>query len=151
MALIDSLQQLYAASHDLTDISKSFRKQEHKVGECIKKLVTGAFPDIRNGELNEMLQKIPGLNRRSFLNLLKEWTCDLGLQIPDSELSAIRDTRNSLAHRMRFKSTGNHGKVREYFRLTNLINQVFLKLLEYQGYYINVDLETLAFERKELV
>jgi len=151
VALIDSLQQLYASGHRLTEIVKGFSKRKYRFREYLKNFLTSSFPDIQSGELNEVLQKIPELNRRSFLNLLKEWTSDLGLQIPDSELSAIRDTRNSLAHSMRFKATASHGKIREYFRLINLINQAFLKLLKYQGYYINVNLETLDFDRKELV
>ncbi len=151
VALVDSLQQLYASGHGLTEIVNGFSKRKYRFREYLKNFITSTFPNTQIGELNEVLQKIPELNRRSFLNLLKEWTSDLGLQIPDSELSAIRDTRNSLAHSMRFKSTASHGKVREYFRLINLINQVFLKLLEYQGYYINVNLETLDFDRKELV
>jgi len=151
VALIDSLQQLHASSHRLTEIVKGFSKRKYRFREYLKNLITSTFPDIQSGELNEILQKMPELNRRSFLNLLKEWTSDIGLQIPDSELSAIRDTRNSLAHSMRFKATASHGKIREYFRLINLINEAFLKLLKYQGYYINVNLENLDFNRKELV
>lgn len=149
-ALIDSLQQLYASENDFVEIVKDFAQQKNIVRNGMKTLMKSTFPDIKVEELQEVLAKIPELNRRAFLNLLKEWTSDLGLHIPDSELSAIKDTRNSLAHEMRFKSTDNRGKVREYFRLINLTNQIFLKLLGYQGYYIHVDLETLAFEREEL-
>jgi len=151
VALIDSLQQLYASGHGLAKIVDDFSKRKHRLHEYLRNFITSTFPNIQNEELNEVLQKIPELNRRSFLNLLKKWTSDLGLQISDSELSAIKDTRNSLTHRMCFKSTASHGKVREYFRLINFINKVLLKLLEYQGYYINVNLETLDFDRKELV
>lgn len=150
VALIDSLQQQYASGHGLTEIVKDFGKQKNGVRECLKNFITSAFPNIKKEELDEIVGKIPELNRRSFLNLLKKWMGDLGLQIPDSELSAIKDTRNSLAHRMCFKSSDKREKMREYFRLINLINQVFLKLLDYKGYFIHVDLKTLAFERREL-
>jgi hypothetical protein len=150
VALIDSLQQQYASGHGLTEIVKGFGKQKNGVRECLKNFITSAFPNIKKRELDEILGKIPELNRRSFLNLLKKWMGDLGLQIPDSELSAIKDTRNSLAHRMCFKSSDKREKTREYFRLINLINQVFLKLLDYKGYFIHVNLKTLAFERREL-
>jgi hypothetical protein len=150
VALIDSLQQLYASGHGLTEIVEEFRKRERRVQEGLKKLMMSIFPEIQNPELDEMLQKTQELNRRSFLKLLKKWTNDLGLNIPATELSLVRDTRNSLAHKLRFISTDNRGKIQEYYRLLNIIDQVFLKLLGYQGYYINVNLSTLAFERKEL-
>ncbi len=151
VALIDSLQQLYASESGVAEIVKGFGKQNNKVREHLKIFMKSAFPDIKDEELQEMLQKVPELNRKSFLNLLKMWTHTLGLQIPDSELAAVRDTRNSLAHKMCFKSTDQVEKVREYFRLINIINQAFLKLLDYRGYFIHIDLNTLAFERKELV
>jgi hypothetical protein len=154
-ALIDSLQQLYFSEKENGFIEiikdKDFAQQKHIVRNGMKKLMKSTFPNIEAEELQEVLEKIPELNRRSFLNLLKKWTSDLGLEIPAPELSAIKDTRNSLAHKMRFKSNEQTEKKREYFRLMNLIDQVFLKLLDYKGYFIYVDLKTLAFERKELV
>lgn len=151
VALIDSLQQLYASTHGLTEIVRGFGKQNSRVRECLKNFLISTFPQIKSEELHEVLEKTPELNRKSFLNLLKTWTQGLGLQIPDSELAAVRDTRHSLAHRMCFKSSDHREKLREYFRLINLLSQVFLKLLDYTGYFIHVNLDTLAFERKELV
>ncbi|MFA4837785.1 MAG: hypothetical protein WC749_17180, partial [Dehalococcoidia bacterium] len=150
VALIDSLQQSYASENGIAEIVKGFGQQADKVREHLKSSIKAVFPNIKDEELHEMLQKIRELNRRSFLNLLTVWTHDLDLQITDSELTAVKDTRNSLAHKMRFKSIEQEGKVREYFRLINLINQVFLKLLGYTGHFIHVDLETLAFKRKIL-
>ncbi len=150
VALIDSLQQQCASCHELTEIVKDFGKQNVLLQDCLKNFVASAFPSIKQEEMTEILGKIPELNRRSFLNLLKKWMDSLGLQILDSELSAIKNTRNALAHRMCFKSSDGQEKVREYFRLINLIDQVFLKLLDYEGYFININLKTLAFERREL-
>jgi len=74
VALIDSLQQLYASGHRLTEIVKGFSKRKYRLREYLKNFITSTFPDIQSGELGEVLQKVPELNRRSFLNLLKEWT-----------------------------------------------------------------------------
>lgn len=150
VALVDSLQQQHASGHELTEIVKEFGKQENGIRKCLESFITSAFPSIKEEQLDEIAGKIPELNRRSFLNLLKKWVDNLDLQIPASELSAIRDTRHSLAHRMCFKSCDELGKKREYFRLVNFINMVFLKLLGYQGYSIHVDLPTLAFKRRKL-
>jgi len=151
VALVDSLQQLYASENDFVEIVKGFTQQKHIVRNGMKTLMKSTFPDIQVEELQEVLQKIPELNRRSFRTLLKLWTHSLGLLVEDSELKAVTETRNSLAHKMRFKSNEHGEKLLEYFRLMNLIDQVFLKLLDYKGYFIYVDLKTLAFERRELV
>lgn len=150
VALIDSLQQQYGSGHKLTEIVKEFGNHENGIRKCLESFIISAFPSVKEEQLGEMVGKIPELNRRSFLNLLRKWVDNLDLQILASELSAIRDTRHSLAHRMCFKSRDGLGKEREYFRLVNFINMVFLKLLGYQGYFIYVDLPTLAFERRKL-
>jgi len=150
VALIDSLQQLYASENGFAEIVKCFGQKRNMVREGMKSMMKSAFPAIKDDELHEVLQKLPELNRRSFLNLLKKWVYALGLQIPDSELTAVKDTRNSLAHKICFKSTDQKGKKREYFRLINLIDQVFLKLLGYDGRFIGINLDTLRFERNML-
>ena len=150
VALVDSLQQLYASQNNLAEIVQGFSKQKKKVRKYVNTSLKSAFPDIKDEELHEMLQKISELNRRSFLDLLRTWTNALGLKMVDYELGAVKDTRNSLAHGLCFRSTNQREKVREYFRLINLINQIFLKLLGYSGQYVHVDLNTLTFECREL-
>lgn len=150
VALIDSLQQQHASRDGFTEIVKGFGKHENRIRKYLESFVSSAFPSVTRDQLDEMAGKIPELNRRSFLTLLRTWVDGMRLEIPASELSAIRDTRHSLAHRMCFKSCDESGKMQEYFRLVNFINMVFLRLLGYQGYYIHVDLPTLVFERRQL-
>jgi hypothetical protein len=108
------------------------------------------FPDIEDKGLDEMLEKMPELNRRSYLNILKLWTRDLGLNMSQDELSRVKDTRNSLVHGAKFLSSDSTGKTREYFRVIQLIDQVFLKLLNYDGYFIHVNTDTLSLKRQRL-
>jgi hypothetical protein len=149
-ALIDSLQQMYGFKNGIAEILHDFDSQKRTLRDGMRSLVQSTFPQIGEGELQEVLQKLPELNRKSFLTLLKIWTDTLGLNMPNSELIAVRNTRNSLAHSMQFKSTDQPSKIREYFRLVNLIDLLFLKVLNYSGPYIRMDLATLTFERAEL-
>jgi hypothetical protein len=149
-ALIDSLQQLYSSEKGFAEIMEDFNRQKSVLRNGMKSLMKSVFPKMGASELQEVLQKLPELNRRSFLNLLKTWTNALGLKVHHSELTAVKDTRNSLAHSIRFKSTDEPGKVREYYRLINLVDLVFLKMLNYAGPYIRMNLEMLTVERVEL-
>lgn len=150
VVLLDFLQGKYASRHGLNKIVSGFSKEKGKFRDYLKKLIMSLFPDIKDEDLNEMLEKTSELNRRSYLNILKLWAHDLKLDISEDELSEVKSTRNALVHSAKFKSDDSKGKQREYFRLIRLIDQVFLKLLGYKGYFMDVDLSTLQFERHML-
>lgn len=154
VAMLDSLQQQFASCHGFDQIMKGFGgKKLTEFRCCLKELITSSFPGANPENLKEILGKTPELNRRSFLKLLKMWMCELELKIPDRELSAVRNTRHALAHSGRFTSTDQHDKLREYYRIINVINQAFLKLLNYDGYFVHVDhvdLDKLRFDRRKL-
>lgn len=150
VVLLDFLQGKYASRHGLNKIVSGFSKKKGEFRGYLKKLIMSLFPDIKDGDLNEMLEKTSELNRRSYLNILKLWAHDLKLDISEDELSEVKSTRNALVHSAKFKSDDSKGKQREYFWLIRLIDQVFLKLLGYKGYFMEVDLSTLQFERHML-
>ena len=151
VVLLDFLQQRYASQHGFDQIIDDFGGQKGKeFRDRLRELILSFFSNIYDDNLKEMLDKTPELNRRSYLNLLKLWTCHLGLKIPRHELSRVRDTRHALAHKGEFTSADPREKLREYYRVTNIIDQAFLKLLNYDGYFIHVDTSTLSFDRKKL-
>ena len=151
VALLDFLQGRYASPHGLDKIISGFSKEKNKkLRSHLKEHIVALFPDIEGSDLNEMMEKTSELNRRSYLSLLKLWTCSLGLKIPQGELSKIRDTRIALVHEAKFQSSDSTGKIREYFRVICLIGQVFLKLLGYDGWFMDVNLNTMRFERRIL-
>ena len=153
VVLLDFLQQRYVSQYGFDQIMGGFGGQKSKeVRDHLRELILLSFPNIQDNSLKEMLDKIPELNRRSYLNLLKLWTCHLGLKIPQQELELprVRDTRHALAHRGEFTSADHQEKIREYYRVINIIHQAFLKLLNYDGYFIHVDTDTLSFERQRL-
>ena len=151
VSLLDFLQGRYASLRDLDKIISGLSREKNKeLRDGLKKLIMSLFPDIKGSDLDEMTKKTPELNRRSYLSLLKLWTCSLGLKISQGELSKIRDTRIALVHKAKFQSSDSDGKIREYFRVICLIDQVFLKLLSYDGWFMGVNLDTLRFERRIL-
>ncbi len=148
VALIDSLQQIYTSKNKLTKILERFDDISDHIFASLTTIINANFPNLTINQINEIKEKIPELNRKSFFRLLQIWTKNMNIIIPDSELGEIKRTRNSLAHNMNYRSPVSEGKQHEYFRLINFINQVFLRLLGYEGYYIYFNLETDEFERK---
>lgn len=148
VSLLDFLIGCYASQHNLDKIRSDFKEKEKGLHGYLKEDIQRLFPDIKENELDEMLAKISELNRRSFLNLLKRLGRDLKLNIPKGELSKVKDIRNALVHEAEFQSTNDTDKKREYFRVIRLIDQLFLKLLGYDGYFIDINLDTLEFERR---
>lgn len=148
VSLLDFIIGCYASQHGLGKIRSDFKEKGKGLRSYLKEDIRRLFPDIKKNELSEMLEKTQELNRRSFLNLLKRLRCNLKLNIPEDELSKVKDTRNSLVHKAKFPSTNDAD--REYFRVIRLIDQVFLKLLGYDGYFIDINLDTLKLERRLL-
>lgn len=138
VSLLDFLIGRYAFQHGIDKIRSDFKEKEKELHSYLKEDIHRLFPDIKTNELDEMLAKILELNRRSLLNLLKRLRRDLRLNIPKDELPKVIDTRNSLVHKAKFPSTNDAD--REYFRVIRLIDQLFLKLLGYDGYFIDINL-----------
>lgn len=151
VSLLDFLQGRYASPRGLDKIVSNFgNEKKRKLRIHLKEYLKELFPCIDGSTLNEMAEKVSELNRRSYLNLLVPWARDLGLDMSQDELSKVKDTRNSLVHDAKFRSDDFKGKKREYFRIIRLIDQVFLKLLGYDGWFIDVNLNTMRFERRIL-
>lgn len=157
VSLLDFLQGRYASPRGLSKIVKLSDKEQEQIRLCLKGVIESLRPNINDdkfkevlGEntLQEMMEKTSELNRRSYLNVLKLWGHDLKLDIPEDELSEVKRTRNALVHNAKFRSTSSEGKIREYFRVVRLIDQVFLKLLDYDGCFMDINLNTLRFERR---
>lgn len=89
-----------------------------------------------------------GSKNGTYLERMKKLVTSLKLQVAEPELKKVKNTRNSLVHDGRFKKS--EPATKQYFRLISIVDQVFLKLLNYDGYFIHMNLLTLSFERKKL-
>ncbi|MCD6317574.1 hypothetical protein J7M02_00725 [Candidatus Aerophobetes bacterium] len=127
---------------------QEFRQLRSKLRRLIKNdILQGS--QMRNKRAL-VYSKIPELKRRSFKDMLREITSsnNLDLRLSKYEVELFVRCRNSLVHEGDFYC--NTAKLRdrqicapkqsaseEYFLLTNVLDRIFLKILEYQGIYID--------------
>lgn len=90
--------------------------------------------------------KIGMLNRRPFKHILANVAADLGLVLTAEKLRWVVNSRNSLIHRGRFvydTETRKRHKmpfrsgVEEYWYDLLLLDRIFLRLLNYEGRYLD--------------
>jgi hypothetical protein len=139
VALLDFLQSQYAEKNDLTSIVSVSR---HLLDYLRPKLtdILGSF-GCSEDDCKEILGKLPELNRRSYLSVMKKWLTSLKVPYTDEELSRVRDSRHSLAHSLQFCGTNDGDKIREYMRILGLLHRTLLRLLDYSGNYVDFDLD----------
>ncbi len=141
VVLLDMLQSQYAAKAKTDTIIEDagFLK---KISIVLEDFL-GTQSTIPDELKSEVMQKLPELNRKSYLNLMKLWLKSLNIQCDDHELRRIRNSRNSLAHSFKFTSTDSNEKIREYMRMASLLNKVLIRLLGYEGKAYGFDLADL--------
>ena len=84
---------------------------------------------------------IPELNRKTFRIILKAMFTDLDVKITGDELSRFINIRNSLVHEASFVTKDYW---QEYTLLISVLDRIFLKILDYNGVYLDI---TNKFER----
>lgn len=93
--------------------------------------------------------RVSQLNERSFEELVYVMWQDIGLRASPADARSIQVTRNSLVHTGQFacsrvQETPNHVEacqsstpIEEYFSLSSLLDRTFLRILNYDGPYID--------------
>ena len=92
--------------------------------------------------------KIKSLNRRSFRYVMDSLCKNIGLEVEQNDLALFVECRNKLVHSGQFycaaatkeereKCPPLPSKTHEYFFLVNFLDRIFLKLLGYNGVYID--------------
>lgn len=124
-----------------------FRKLE----SAVKKLIKRDFARTWNeNKLGLVYSKIRELKRRPFRDLIEEIISPEGIDLPLSseELKLFVKCRNALVHHGDFycnvandddrkKCLPKPAAIDEYFFVTNILDRMFLKMLGYQGAYID--------------
>ena len=87
---------------------------------------------------------MPDLNRRTFREILDDIFKQIGLQLTEEDTQSFIQSRNSLVHTGLFKSEkklrggeDTQPLIEEYCFLMNVLDKVFLRLLEYHGQYVD--------------
>jgi hypothetical protein len=90
---------------------------------------------ISDNAVKEIEQKISELNRKNFGTLLEYMFKDFHIIISKEELTRFIKIRNSLVHKSSFLT---HNYWQEYSFLINIVDRVLLKILEYDGLYLDI-------------
>lgn len=124
-------------------IELSVKKESEEKSEQEKVKIINEIQEI-------MFAKISEINKISFKEILQNLCDAINLQIDPKDLQSVIDSRNKLIHEGKFLCKADSKKEKytnikdypqfkdpehEYFFLMNFVDQCFLKLLHYKGYY----------------
>ncbi|HYT37791.1 MAG TPA: hypothetical protein VEL49_11500 [Ktedonobacteraceae bacterium] len=124
----------------------SFKSLTPKLTQAIGDVLTAE--DIKADDQKAICGKIGELNRRSFRYVLKAFLKHIGLTISSKDLNLFIYCRNSLVHTGRFyyetatleeskECKPLPSKTHEFLFLVHTLDKIFLKLLGYDGPYID--------------
>jgi hypothetical protein len=127
--------------NEFTINEKTFKKITSSLKGVIKPILESvgitSTEGINTGKLNDF-------NRKSFKILLNEIFNRIDLKIEDEDVSHFVRCRNSLVHQGRFRCETMKGATptskelfQEYCFLMHILDKVVLKLIGYQGIYLN--------------
>lgn len=130
---IDVLRGRWAKTHGRIRISS-----RNKFDKC-KILLRNSINDlarleIRQDQINQMLNKMPELNRPSLGDVLKEMVVDIRAGVSEDEIEVFTRTRNKLVHESHFATDDTY---QEFLNIIYLADQLVIALLDYQGPYID--------------
>jgi hypothetical protein len=141
VVVLEFLKSRYASGKNLEFIlhKNIFRK----VTPSLKRAIEQQFKELSLPEdaLQEMKPKVSELNRKSFRAILENMFEDLGILVSKEDLGRFIKIRNSLVHRASFLTKKSW---QEYVFLINILDRIFLRILNYSGVYLDI---TNKFER----
>lgn len=122
--------------------------------QLLSELVSAAskvLPDqyARVVDQNALRDRLRGLNRRSFSQIIKHLASDIGLHLNSTERGKFVTSRNVLVHQGQFyckavqageakrTRTPKDTPVEEYFFMVNILDRIILALLGYSGPYLD--------------
>lgn len=111
-----------------------FNAQRARLEDRLHEALGEVFPGLSDGELDDARVKVGELNRRSFRRVLKRMLNERGVQYDKRTDLQFMTLRHAVVH------TGVLGMdIRESFRhystLIELLDRIFLRILEYEGEY----------------
>jgi hypothetical protein len=130
---IDVLRGRWSKSHDRVKITPATKFKKCK--ELLKILINDFVRlGVTNDQVDQMLNKIPELNRPSLKDVLKEMVIDIGSDISINQIELFIKTRNKLVHESCFATDNQY---QEFVNIIYLADNLVMTLLDYQGPYID--------------
>jgi hypothetical protein len=130
---IDFLRGRWAKIHGRVKIlpSNKFNKCKKSLNSLINDFIKIG---ITKDQINQILNKIPELNRPSLRETLTEMAVEIRSDISTDQIELFTTTRNKLVHESCF-ATHNH--YQEFVNIISLIDNLIMTLLGYQGPYVD--------------
>ena len=101
---------------------------------------------LHRARLTDICSRLGELNRPPLRITLEDFCESLSLNMPSQEIARVVGIRNSLIHRVRFLDDAENSA--QYFQLLNFLDRILLKILGYDGYYI--DCTTSPWKRVQI-
>lgn len=113
---------------------EKFNRKSKKLRKDIKESLIKNFPDIKEEQLNYMLEHISEFKRYSFRFFIKSIAEYLNLKLSDHEIDNFVKNRNSLVHKYHFTiHKENQAETEVFYLMVALASKFILAILEYPG------------------
>jgi hypothetical protein len=117
---------------------EAFQKARPLLTTRVETVLMEVFGDeLSENDRREMATRTHGFNDSALRRKLRFIVDGLALGFTDEELRSIRNTRNALAHRMRFYGDDPREMRKEWTRLIHFVDVTLLRLLGHRGPYID--------------
>lgn len=123
-----------------------FRKLAAELTRTIEAFQPPVSEALNRARLTDICSGLGELNRPPLRVTLEEFCQSLSLNMPSQEIARVVGIRNSLVHRARFLDDAENSA--QYFQLLNFLDRILLKILGYDGYYI--DCTTSPWKRVQI-
>ena len=148
---LERLKYYFAKAKDAEFIldERLFAGRRDELELLVRKWLKAAFGNnINRDQINAMAAKLKGLNRRSFASIMRRMSKSIDLDVSKEDLQTFVRARNALVHRGCFACTlapvddqSNaqvfSTPVDEWLFMVNVLDRVFLRMLDYNGPYLN--------------
>jgi hypothetical protein len=124
------------------------KSQFNRGRKKLKTRMHEVFESASAEQIDELLGSVPGLNRRTFRNILMPLCEELGIPLSKEEQDRFIDTRDALVHTLTFLPHLDPWK--EYSFLATTVGKVLLATLGWQGEYRDWSKDPNTPERLDL-
>lgn len=116
------------------------RQRSAALKSLLKEALLKTFPQLGDDDLDDALVKLPELNRRSFRRCVKRMLAELDIEHDDLRFIELR---SQVVHTgtvgSGFRETWGH-----YTNLIDLLDQIFLRILRYEGEHLQYSKQVRA-------
>ena len=137
IAIVEFLINRCADFHDNQNYISAdmFESRRDELDKRIRVIIADLFSELDRDQINSMVAKTKGFNRRSFTNKLRRFCRIFKVPVQDDEIISFAESRNLLVHEMRFQYSDMIERSTEFFDMVHLLDRMILRMIDYTGCY----------------